>query len=704
MKAFATLRAKSVVTIGFLLALSGFSSPALAALVQAGKLTQSKLVDFGSPVAAAAARQPVTITAYLRFRNTEELDALIEDQKTPGHPQYGRYLTPAEFHARFSPLPSDVAAVRAELGRLGFKVLDSAPNGAWVRASGTVSTIKSAFHISQNLYSVGGKTVRGYSEQPVLSSALAERVLFIGGLDDSRKFIHPLTKTYSQIRSKSGAFADPPIGGSYLPAPCNVNFGPGQVSGTLTPAPDPYPATLPFAGCGYTAAQLRTAYGIDQTKLDGATARIGIVDMLASKTMQHDLNAYSKQNGLPQVNYSNFIQINPPGLIDGPDFTNCGPASGWGIEETLDLEAAHAIAPKATLVYFGAACANNDPLPDLALYNAIDTRAADVISNSWGEPEAFIPQGQLEAGDQAFKEAQVLGETILVSSGDAGDFILSDLTTTASASWPASSPYVTAVGGTSLFLTKDGRKTEYGWGNWTNEAVQSTWTGPFQILAGGYFGWGYSGGSGGGRSLFYSQPAYQKGVVPKSLSNYGVTAGGATINYGVANRVLPDISLVADLNTGFSISATFIEATPGTPDLGCTLEDAKTGYELCSLPIGGTSLSSPALAGIVALVNQTRLASGKPPVGFLNPDLYKVKIGRGSALRDVGHPTSPIALIDELFNGPLILASIDSAPDATGAKVVEGSGDTSETSVSGFDTTTGLGTPWVPALVTFLNQ
>ena len=700
---------KAALVTGVALSISTLAAAAETTAISPVHSAKSKLADIGTLVRAENEAKPLSITVYLKLRNEAELNALIEDQKTPGHPQFGHYLTPEEFHARFSPLPADVARVKSELTKLGFKPFYTAKNSLFVRASGTVGAAKTAFHVSQDLYNVSGKLVRSYREEPVVPASIAGLVVHVGGLDGSHAFIHPMIKSYRKAintaaSQKGRSASDPGPFEFYTPSPCNVDFGAQDVKATLTPAPAPYGGTYPFSNCGYTSKQLQTAYGVTKVPQTGKYMRIGIVDLLASPTVESDLNQYSALNGLPQVNYTNFVQIVPPDVADGPDYTACGAASDWATEETLDVEAAHSLAPNASLIYFGGACANGDGLPDVALYEAIDTRMADILTNSWGEPEFVIPEGQLEAGDQAFKEAAVLGETILVSSGDAGDFI-AEGATMAAVSWPAASPYVTAVGGTSLLLNHDGTKSEYPWGNNIDQAVESVWTGPFQIEAGGWFGWGYSGGAGGGRSIFYSQPSYQKNVVPKSLSYYTYTLVDTPVNMGTPNRVVPDIAMVADLSTGISLGETFIESTPGTADLSCVVTDAAKSYEFCQIPIGGTSLASPAMAGVLALVGEARLDEGKAPLGFANPEIYKLKTGMCEAepITDIVYPSSPKALITQYFDGPLLIISLDSAPDSTGTKVINGIGDSTLSGGAGFDSTTGLGVPWVPTFLKALK-
>ena len=109
----------------------------------------------------------VVITLYLHWRDRAELEQLIVDQTTLDSPQYGQFLTPAQFHARFSPKAEDVRKVQSALRELGFKVGHTPESGLFVQASGTVAQIKSAFHVSQNLYSYRGKTLRAHAEAPL---------------------------------------------------------------------------------------------------------------------------------------------------------------------------------------------------------------------------------------------------------------------------------------------------------------------------------------------------------------------------------------------------------------------------------------------------------------------------------------------------------------------------------------------------------
>ena len=148
-------------------------------------------------------------------------------------------------------------------------------------------------------------------------------------------------------------------------------------------------------------------------------------------------------------------------LATSPDGQACG-SNGWYGEETLDVEAVHAIAPDASIRYYGAASCFDDDL-DAAIQQAMDD-GVDVITNSWGEPELAVSPASAHAESNMFVQAAATGISVLFSSGDDGDEA-ANLGGTKSADLPAASPWATAVGGTSLGIAAGGSiALETGWG------------------------------------------------------------------------------------------------------------------------------------------------------------------------------------------------------------------------------------------------
>jgi subtilase family serine protease len=262
------------------------------------------------------------------------------------------------------------------------------------------------------------------------------------------------------------------------------------------------------------------------------------------------------------------------------------------------------MAPGARVLYYGAnSCQDSDLLA--ALSDLITHHLAQVISDSWGGPlhgtSGDEAPSTVAEYDHLFQLAAVEGITVNFSSGDCGDN--SPATSCGGASglqssaaqttFPASDPWVTAVGGTSTAVDSSGRmKWATSWGTqaWLLNSSGTAWTSA---------GWIFGGG--GGTSAEFAQPWYQAAVVPRSLSGTLPTGDVA----GSARRVVPDISLDADPFTGLLVGATQ------------QLPDGKTGY--AEAAIGGTSLASPLLSGLEADAIGVRDGVA---LGFVDPVLY----------------------------------------------------------------------------------
>jgi subtilase family serine protease len=357
--------------------------------------------------------------------------------------------------------------------------------------------------------------------------------------------------------------------------------------------------------------QLRTAYN-EPSGLDGSGVTVAIIDAYASTTILSDAQTYAQRNdpSHPLLN-SQFNQVLPSSFTQGD---TCG-ASGWYGEETLDVEAVHAMAPAAHIVYAGASSCFDALFTTLR--NVVDGHLASIVTDSWGDTggDVLDDAGTRAAVDNTLLMAAGTGISVLFASGDGGDNY-----TALGASvpdYPPSSPYDTAVGGTTLEIGAHGQRVaEYGWSTARSFLCNDTY-----IKLGGCTDadlgkWlpidlALDGGSGGGTSYVYRQPSYQAGVVPASISERNAEVIGSKD----PARVVPDISMEADPGTGFLVGET--QVFPNG-----------TFYD--EYRIGGTSVASPLFAGLIALADQS--AGGS--LGFLNPALYSM-YGNSSALRDV---------------------------------------------------------------------
>jgi subtilase family serine protease len=279
---------------------------------------------------------------------------------------------------------------------------------------------------------------------------------------------------------------------------------------------------------GYSPAQIRHAYGFDQSPSTGYGQTIAIVDAYGSPTIQNDLNAFCTRFRLP----SQYIQIayptGRPSLVD----------QGWALETALDVEWAHAIAPSASILLV---VAKSNSFADLLVAVDYASARARQVSMSWGAPEY--------AGESYYDyHFNKPGVTFTASAGDNG----------AGVEWPAASPYVTSVGGTSLTLDSNGAISR-----------ETAWA-----------------GSGGGVSIY--EPNVYQSV------------------WGSSSRSVPDVSYDADPSTGVAVydGAGYAGATgwlqvggtsAGAPQWAALVALANSGHTPALRPTNGLlyALNSP---------------------------------------------------------------------------------------------------------------
>ncbi len=261
--------------------------------------------------------------------------------------------------------------------------------------------------------------------------------------------------------------------------------------------------------CGYTPPQLRSAYGVAKAG-SGKGATVGIIDAYAAPTILTDANTYASRHGGAPFSHGQFTQTLPSAFtLEGPD--DCD-AAGWYGEETLDAEAVHGMAPAANVHFYAAASCNDTDFND-AFAQVLTDNDVDIVSNSYGETEADIasePTVKL-IFDLLMKQTALQGITFDFSSGDDGDELASSGALQADSS--GDNPLVTAVGGTSLAVGKDGARTfETGRG-----------TEKYALSDDGH-SWdpqGFLYGSGGGYSTLYKRPLVPERCRPEQPQGTG---------------------------------------------------------------------------------------------------------------------------------------------------------------------------------------
>jgi hypothetical protein len=326
------------------------------------------------------------------------------------------------------------------------------------------------------------------------------------------------------------------------------------------------PAAGSASPSGLTPNQVRGAYGLGTygaggisggisfggTAGDGAGMTIAIVDAYDYPSALSDVNAFSAQYNLPQFNVSGgptFQKLNQTG---GTSLPSASGNSGWSIEEALDIDWAHSMAPKANIILFEASDTGN------GLYTAVQTAAATsgvvVISMSWSGAE-YSSETLDDSGTFSTPSGHP-GVTFLSATGDSGAYAQNSSTVTPQ--YPAASKNVVAVGGTTLGVSGNAWSSETVWGSGTNSGSNN------------------AGGSGGGISAYESQPSWQTSLA--GVSNYSTT-----------KRVYPDIAADANPYSGVPIYDTY--------DFGASTPWAQ---------YGGTSLACPLWAGMIAVADQGR--------------------------------------------------------------------------------------------------
>jgi pseudomonalisin len=522
----------------------------------------------GLASAAADPRAPMTVGVALQRPDPAGEASLYAQLYQPGGPGYRHFLTPSQFNDRFAPAAATFAAATGWLQAAGLSVDTSSGSRDYILASGTVSQVQNAFSTTIRRFTSAGTSFLANTTPPQVPGDLP--ILSVVGLNTYQRFSTPATA------------AGPTRGLLSLTGLPNIGASTPQTLWSVYDQPNAY------RGHGQSIA----VFG------EGASA--GTIS---------DLAQFEHANGLPSVPVT-VRDIGP-----GP-FSDTSGAEEWDI----DTQASTGMAPdvKGLTLYFG------DTLVDATVEDLFTTWVNDPngpaqANASFGECErtpldpVFLslpgdisqdPTATLglalgnnlePVAEQTLRQAAIEGRTLFSASGDtgsscpvivlptvgAGNGILNQVVPLTS--YPASSPYAVAVGGTVLYTnatTPASRALEYAW----------TFTG-------------------GGDSLLINAPAYQQGT-PGLFLPCVATPDGQLTNLGATCRGVPDVAAQSGdvLTNGYAI------VSGGAATQG-----------------GGTSLSSPLWAGMWARVNQS---AGGPGYGFANETLYRLGKNATTAARD----------------------------------------------------------------------
>jgi subtilase family serine protease len=534
--------------VSFMAALAGpasaSTSPPRVAL--RGSLAPAR--ERSHPSGNVAAAGSVSFALSLSLRNATGAQSFLREVSSPGSATYRHYLTDAAWVSRFAPTTAAVARAESWLRGEGLTVVSVPKDRLFVSARGSVGNLERAFGVTLGYYTVNGHKVMLAKGTASIPSSLAGTISGVVGLNQAVATTS-LAEQASAPAATSGQEPAPPAG-FRNPQPCGAYWGQKIDTKDAASLYAPYHAPLPYTICGYKPAQLRGAYGLAKSVAAGNNGKgvgIAIVDAYDSPTLLSDAQKYFRLNdpAHPLLS-SQFFNLVPPTVDDQAE---CA-ASGWYPEQALDVEASHSMAPGADILFVGAQDCLDTSL--LAAVNTAITSGASVVTDSWGDTlgDLLTDAATKTAFDNTFLLAGGTGVSVLFSSGDTGDnFAISGLT---APNYPASSPYITAVGGTTLEVnSSNARQAEYGWSTAKQVLCTPTTTttcGSATTPAGSL---AYQVGGGGGTSYTYTQPYYQAPVVPAALALRNEALFGP-----VPLRVVPDISMDADAQSGMLIGLT----------------------------------------------------------------------------------------------------------------------------------------------------
>ena len=397
---------------------------------------------------AVSAAKRISVAISLTPRNDKSLDTFVANVSNPRSSSYGHYLTKAQFAARFGRTDAEVKQVKDFLRAQGLTVGKVHSGNLLVDASGTAAQLEKAFGTKLSTWkdAKSGRAFYANETAPTLPTGIAGLVSDVTGLNNRAQLHHQ---------------------GS---AKVNPHNGPGG---------------------GYTPAQIKGGYNVSST-YTGSGQKIALLEFdgfQQSNITKYDTN-YSLGSPTPTVS-----------KVDG----GSGSLGDGQVEVELDIEVLHAIAPKANVTVFEGP---NSDAGEVDTYQAIVDSGIPTTSISWGASESQRTTSNINAVDAVFKAGAAEGLGFYAASGDDGSDDAGDGTTTVD--YPASDPYVTGVGGTTLTVTSANA--------WSKETAWS--------------------GGGGGKSSVFKIPSWQTAVQKSAGGGY---------------RQVPDVSALANPSPGVSI-------------------------------------------------------------------------------------------------------------------------------------------------------
>jgi subtilase family serine protease len=587
----------------------------------------------GAMIGAVAGSVRLDIQVWLRPSHPAAAARYATAVSTPGSKLFHHYLSPAAYTARFGARQTAARKVESWLRSQGFTAVHTDSQRNYVRATGAVAAIDAAFKVQMDTYkstasvNAGRYQLRANNRAVSIPKSLSQYVLGVTGMDNAAPRL-PLMRA-----PKQGNSAKPKVG-------CSGYYGQRHISGL----PKRFGRTsFPTQICGYSAEQLRGAYKVG-LRNDGRGQTISLVELGLTPDMFLTLKDYAKSEHFFAPSPQHYTELSLGKNTCGDPFF---------LEEQLDVETSYDMAPGASQLVVGGDSCNNGDFGLQGLFDAdlviIDGTAgvhhplANISSNSWGPGDDSQPAIFDSIMHAYLVRAAAQGVGMYFASGDASGVETPD------------DPFTILVGGTSLGIGRHYRRLfEAGWSSGLSSLTKGKWGETFEL-----------GATSGGPSLIWRQPSYQRGVVPRKLA----TAPG---NRPGLVRSEPDLAADADLFTGFATGL---------------LEFPKHGPPVFyKIPVGGTSMASPLVAGIVADAQQGQ----RKAFGFTDPVLYRMT--GTSAIHDILPSNSRVPgeyrgeACTPSFCGIVSLVTFDDQSYSM-------QGYDGQVTLKGYDNMTGIGTP-----------
>ncbi|MEU5308313.1 S53 family peptidase [Streptomyces sp. NPDC021562] len=504
-------------------------------------------VPAGATVTGATAPgTTLHLSVNLSPRDPQALADFVTAVSTPGNAQYHHYLAKGQFASVFGPTEATITAVSGALKAAGLSPGKVSPDGLSIPVTATAAQASHAFGTGfHNVRLKDGTTDYLNTSAPALPANVASSVTGIVGLSS----VNTVSSHHSPVR-RAGEHHSAAVAGrgartvaphTYTPALCADFTGAGWTDGTDY----------------YSPGKLAGAYGMSSSATAGAGQTVAVFEL--ENVDAASIAAYQSCVGTSTSVSTVYVDTTAGAGAPATD-------GSVGVESALDIEDLIGLVPGAAVIdYQGpdAESATDQNVLDVYQRMVTDDRA-QVISTSWGECEAVESSATANAENTVFAEAAAQGQSVVAASGDDGssDCYRATGSTAKAVDDPASQPYVTGVGGTTM-TTSGGTTTQTTWGN-------------------------ASGGTGGGVSSRWAPVIYQGGVATTT------------------KRAVPDVSALADPADGYPI---YFQ------------DDSQSTSPVPGI-IGGTSGAAPTWAAAIVQANAGTACQTNGQVGFLNNALY----------------------------------------------------------------------------------